>query len=477
MDNLQLVIGLEMHCELKSNAKAFSKGKNSYSDIANINVSPVDMAFPGTLPIVNKKCVANAIKMALILNCDIADEMVFDRKNYYYPDLPKGYQITQCTKPVGINGHIDVEYDGRMIPVTIHDIHMEEDAAALDHLFDTSTIDYNRAGVPLIECVTEPCFYSADEAIAFLEYMRNNYRYAGISDADTKKGQIRCDVNVNLKDKITGKYVTPRVEIKNVNSFANVKDAINYEDCRQRKALRNNDLAELQQETRRFDEEQNVTIRMRSKVDAIDYKYFLDPNILPYPISKEWIEELKREIPILPQERKKIYENEYGLSEYDATVLVKDRAISDFFNELVKLECNPKEASNWVSVNVIAYLNKENIEITEFYLQPLLLKQILDGLNSGLISSKQAKEIFNKALEEKKEPNTYISNDNIQISDMEELNDLIKNILTNSQTQIEAYHNGKTNLFDYFVGQVMKETKGKANPVLTKEILHKELDK
>ena len=255
MTKLQLVIGLEMHCELKSNAKVFSTGVNKYSDTANCHVSPVDMAFPGTLPIVNKKCIEHAIKMASVLNCTLADKFIFDRKNYYYPDLPKGYQITQCTKPIGVNGYIDLPCEDRVIRAEIHDIHLEEDAASLDHFKNTSTIDYNRAGVPLLEIVTEPCFYSADEAVAFLEYMRNVYQYTDISLADTKKGQIRCDVNVNLKNE-KGEYVTPRVEIKNVNSFSNVHDAILYEEKRQLKALEENNLEELVQETRRWDQVQ-----------------------------------------------------------------------------------------------------------------------------------------------------------------------------------------------------------------------------
>ena len=234
MTDLELVVGLEMHCELKSNSKVFSTGKNEYNDIANCNVAPLDMAFPGTLPVLNEKCVYDAIKMAKILNCTIADEMIFDRKNYYYPDLPKGYQITQCTKPVGINGYLDVPSNDKIIRVMISDIHLEEDTASLDHFSNMSTIDYNRAGVPLLECVTTPSIHSADDAIAFLEYMRNIYQYTNISDADTKKGQIRCDVNINLKDS-NGNYVTPRVEVKNVNSFSNIYKVIKYEEERQKK--------------------------------------------------------------------------------------------------------------------------------------------------------------------------------------------------------------------------------------------------
>ena len=476
MSKLQLVIGLEMHCELKSNAKVFSTGINKYSDTANCHVSPVDMAFPGTLPIVNKKCIEHAIKMASVLNCTLADKFIFDRKNYYYPDLPKGYQITQCTKPIGVNGYIDLPCEDRVIRAKIHDIHLEEDAASLDHFKNTSTIDYNRAGVPLLEIVTEPCFYSADEAVAFLEYMRNVYQYTDISLADTKKGQIRCDVNVNLKNE-NGEYVTPRVEIKNVNSFSNVHDAILYEEKRQLKALEENNIMELVQETRRWDEESNSTIRMRTKVDAIDYKYFIDPNIPPIKIDKKWVEKIVNTIPRLPLERQNSYITEYGLSAYDAKILVKDKDIASYFEECINLGLDAKMASNWITVNIVTELNKDNSSIRDFYITPLYLKQILDRITDGTISNKQAKEVFSKALEERKEPQSFISKENSQISNEDELKSIITKIINNNPAQKEAYLNGKTNLFDYFVGQVMKQTRGKANPIKTKEILSEELNK
>lgn len=476
MTKLQLVVGLEMHCELKSNAKVFSTGINKYSDTANCHVSPVDMAFPGTLPIVNKKCIEHAIKMASVLNCTLADKFIFDRKNYYYPDLPKGYQITQCTKPIGVNGYIDLPCQDRVIRAEIHDIHLEEDAASLDHFKNTSTIDYNRAGVPLLEIVTEPCFYSADEAVAFLEYMRNVYQYTDISLADTKKGQIRCDVNVNLKNE-KGEYVTPRVEIKNVNSFSNVHDAILYEEKRQLKALEENNIMELVQETRRWDEETNSTIRMRTKVDAIDYKYFIDPNIPPIKIDKNWVGEIVKTIPKLPLERQNSYMKEYGLSAYDAKILVKDKDIASYFEECINLGLDAKMASNWITVNIVTELNKDNSSIKDFYITPKYLKQILDRIADGTISNKQAKDVFSKALEEKKEPQSFISKENSQISNEDELRGIITEIINNNLGQKEAYLNGKTNLFDYFVGQVMKQTRGKANPVKTKEILSEELNK
>ncbi len=478
-------IGLEMHCEMsETNSKVFSRGRNSYSEIPNSNVVPLDMAFPGTLPVVNKEAVRLALMASMITNCKQPEILQFERKNYYYPDLPKGFQITQETKPnpVGIYGKVEYELNGELKTCRVNNIHLEEDAASLDHFYTTSNIDYNRAGVPLLELVTEPDLHSSDEAVAFLEHMRSVYQYAGISEADSKKGQIRCDVNVSIMDASLDendpKNWGTKVEMKNVNSFGGVRGAIDYEIKRQIEAKENGTYdTEIIQQTRRWDEESGTTIGMRSKVDAIDYKYFVEPNIPKIKLDKKWLDEIRKSIPELAMDRKKKYIEKYGLSSYDAGVLVKEKDISDYFEECVKLGIDPKVASNWVTVNIVGELNKEGILIKEFYLTPEMLKQIIDGINSGILSSKQAKEVFSKALEEKKEPKNYISKDNAQISDEGELTALIVKILDENPSQIELYKGGRDNLFDYFVGQVMKNTRGKANPVMTKEILHKELDK
>ena len=471
----KVVVGLEMHCELKSNSKVFSSAENSYNELANANVRPVDMAFPGTLPVVNKECVRKALLMSMVLNCKQPEYMYFDRKNYYYPDLPKGFQITQMHDPVGVDGNIIIECDDYEKNVLIHDIHLEEDAASLDHYYDTSLIDYNRAGVPLLELVTEPCLSSAEEAVAFLETMRRIYQYCGVSEADTKKGQIRCDVNVSIMDPDATELGT-KVEIKNINSFGNVYDAIIYEVKRQSELKDAGRYDEVVQETRRFDEETGTTIHMRSKVDAIDYKYFVEPNIPKYKIDKKWLDEIRKDIPMLPRERKNKYINEYGLSEYDANIIIKEKEYADYFEKCISLGMDKKQAANWLIVQIIAYLNKYEITLQDFYLTPEYLNQIISELDKGTISSKQAKEIFFKSLEENKEPKNFISKENSQISDINTLNNIIDNIISNNINQANAYKSGKTNLFDYFVGQVMKETKGKANPTITKEILKDKLD-
>ncbi len=474
-------IGLEMHCEVsETKTKVFSPARNSYSDIPNSNVSPIDMAFPGTLPMVNKEAVKMALMASMILKCSQPEYFYFERKNYYYPDLPKGYQTTQETKPIpsGIYGEVEFECNDEIKKVRVNNLHLEEDAASLDHYYATSNIDYNRAGVPLLELVTEPDLHSAEEAVAFLEHMRSVYQYAGISEADSKKGQIRCDVNISLMDASLDEFDPnnwgTRVEIKNINSFGGVRDAINYEIKRQTEILDKGE--EVIQETRRWDEESGTTIFMRSKVDAIDYKYFVEPNIPKFKVTKEFLESIRASITELAMERKKKYIEKYGLSNYDAKILVKEKDVSDYFEECINLGMDAKTAANWVTVQIVAYLNKYEISIKDFYLKPEYLNQIISELDKKTISSKQAKEIFFKSLEEEKMPKTYITKDNAQISDINTLTEIIDKVLSSNEMQINEYKSGKTNLFDYFVGQVMKETRGKANPSMVKDILKEKLD-
>ena len=476
------MIGLEMHCEIsKTNSKVFSPSKNEYSDIPNSSVGPIDLAFPGILPLVNKKCVSLALKASMILNCKQPEYMYFERKNYYYPDLPKGYQITQETKPipVGIYGKVKFVCNDKMKEVRVNNIHLEEDAASLDHYEKTSNIDYNRAGVPLLELVTEPDLHSADEAVAFLEHMRSIYRYADISEADSKKGQVRCDVNISImdadKDETDPKNWGTKIEVKNVNSFGAVRDVINYEIKRQTELKENGTYDEMEQQTRRWDSDKCETIYMRNKANAIDYKYFVEPNIPKFKITKEYLESIRKTIPELADEKRERYIKEYDLSDYDAGVLTKEKNVADYFEKLISLNINAKTAANWVTGQILAYINKNDVTINELYMTPERLKVIIENLENNTISIKQAKEIFTKVLDEKKEPNNYISKENAQISDKDALVEIIDTILENNPKQIEDYKNGRTNLFDYFVGQVMKETRGKANPVITKEILKEKL--
>ena len=478
-------IGLEMHCEIsETNTKVFSSARNSYSSIPNSNIRPVDMAFPGVLPVVNKEAVKMALKTSIVLNCAQPEYMYFERKNYYYPDLPKGYQLTQETKPipVGIYGHVKYECNGEEKSVRVNNLHLEEDAASQNHLYDTTSIDYNRAGVPLLELVTEPDFHSADEAVAFLEHMRCVYQYLDISEADSKKGQLRCDVNVSIMDinldENDPKNWGTKVEIKNVNSFGGVRDAINYEIKRQSKLKDNGEYEKVIQETRRWDEETLSTVSMRSKVDAIDYKYFVEPNIPKYKISKDWIEEIKNEMPILAYDRKKKYMSEYNLSEYDSNILVKEKSISDYFEETISLGTDPKAAANWVNGMILSYLNYNDISIKDFFLTPEMLKELIDLIESKTISSKQGKDVFSKCLEDKKDPKQVVKDEGMmQITDESVIMDVIKEVIIENESQVSKYDPENPRLLDYFVGQIMKKTKGKANPASARTLMKEELDK
>lgn len=484
MDKYKVLIGLEMHCEIsETKTKVFSSALNDYCDVPNSNIRPVDMAFPGTLPVLNKEAVKKSLMASMILGCKQPEYIYFERKNYYYPDLPKGYQITQETKPapVGIYGELKYECDGEYKTVRINNIHLEEDAASTDHYSRYSTIDYNRAGVPLLELVTEPDFHSASEAVAFLETMRTIYQYTGISEADSRKGQLRCDVNVSImdidKDEKNPENWGTKVEIKNINSLGGVRDAINYEVARQIEAKEEGSYDKIEQQTRRWDEATMTTVYMRSKVDAIDYKYFTEPNIPKFKLSQKWLEDIRASIPVLAVERKEKYINEYGLSNYDATILVKEKSISDFYEETIKLGADPKVSSNWMTTMILGHLNKAELEIKDIFLTPAYLVELINLINSGEISSKQSKEIFYKMLEEKKEPKKLVKEMGMkQIGDESTLRPMIVAIIEEHLELIEEYRKGR-NVFDFFVGQVMKQTRGQANPTLTAQIIKEEIDK
>lgn len=485
MNGYKVLIGLEMHCEIsETKTKVFSSAANSYSDIPNSNIRPVDMAFPGTLPVVNKEAIRKALMASLILNCKQPEYIYFERKNYYYPDLPKGFQITQETKPapVGIYGSLTYECGDTSKTVRINNIHLEEDAASTDHYATVSTIDYNRAGVPLLELVTYPDFHSANEAVSFLETMRSIYQYAGISEADSKKGQIRCDVNVSIMDENLDETKEEnwgtKVEIKNVNSFGGVRDAINYEIERQIELKESGEYDKMEQQTRRWDEESGTTIYMRSKVDAIDYKYFIEPNLPKFKLSSEWLESIKASIPKLAPERKEKYINEYGISNYDATIIVKEKAVADYYEDAIKLGANPKSVSNWVTSIILGYLNKNEMTITDLFFTPQMLVDLIKMIEDGKISSKQSKEVFYKSLEDKKEPSLIVEELGIkQIGGEDEILKIVTEVLDEQPSAIETYKQGRTNIVDFLVGQVMKKTKGQANPAMTRNMMISEIEK
>ncbi len=481
----KVLIGLEMHCEIsKTNTKVFSSAKNGYNNAPNTNIRPVDMAFPGTLPVLNKEAVKKALMASMMLSCTQPEYLCFERKNYYYPDLPKGYQITQETKPapIGMYGKLVYECKDEFKTVRINNIHLEEDAASTDHYTSVSKIDYNRAGVPLLELVTEPDFRSAEEAVAFLETMRSNYQYADISEADSKKGQIRCDVNVSIMDasldEANPENWGTKVEVKNVNSFGGVRDAINYEIKRQIELKENGAYDSMEQQTRRWDEESGTTIYMRDKVDAIDYKYFIDPNIPKLKLDPLWLEEIRKEIPVLAFERKQKYMQEYGLSNYDATNLVKEKEISEYYEECISYGVSPKSACNWITSIILGHINKYELKITDIFVTPKMLANLIQVLEKGDISSKQAKEVLYDSLKEDKEPLKIIEEKGIrQIGNDEEILKIVKEVFVENKEAKEQYKSGKTNIVDFLVGQVMKKTRGKANPAMAMQFIKEELER
>ena len=468
------VIGLEVHCELKSNSKNFSRSSNSFSQVPNSNVSVVDLGMPGILPVVNKEAVKNSIKMALALNCEVPKHLTFERKNYFYPDLPKGYQITQFKHPIGTNGYLMINVNGVDKKVLIHDTHLEEDTASLDHYNDYSLIDYNRCGVPLLETVTEPCLNSEEEAIAFLEALRSVFLYCDTSYARSDRGQIRCDVNVSLMEEGATELGT-KVEMKNINSFSSVSKAIISEVKRQKEILENG--GKIAQETRRYDEATDMTYTMRTKEDAIDYKYFTDPNLPPIKLDEDWINEIKEEIPRLQYERYSLYVNEYGVSRKDANTIIREKEISDYYEECITLGGDPVITSNWLTGSLIGNMNKLSLTIKDIKLTPRMLIDLIKMIDDGKISGKQAKEVLEKSLEEEKSPIELVKEMGLsQITDESEIRNIVLEVINENINLVEDYKNGKR-VFDFFIGQIMKKTRGRANPVITSRILKEELEK
>lgn len=467
-------IGLEIHTELNTKSKMFSGSSNTYSTNPNENISVIDLAFPGTLPRVNKEGVRKAIKLALALNCEIPDVIMFDRKNYYYADLPKGYQITQMTKPFGKNGHLDIEVTGVVKRCLIHQIHLEEDSASMTHFDDYSLIDYNRAGVPLIEIVTEPIFNGVDDVIEFLENLRNIIKYTNISEASSEKGQIRVDVNISMKRKGSSTLGT-RAEIKNINSFNTVKEVIISEIKRQEEVLMNGGV--IKQETRRWVDPLKKTVSMRDKVDAVDYRYYIEPNIPVVKISSDFIDEIKNSLPVLPFERYNKYVA-LGVSKKDARVLIKDKKISDFYEECLTLNGNPVSVDNWITTRLLGYLNQTNKSIEEVFIKPEHLVNMIKMVDEGRISTEQAKSVFTYIIEEEKSPEEIVKEKGLeQISDSDEIRKLVNNVLDNNINELQSYKNGKTNLLGFFIGKTIKLSEGKANPSIVSKIVNEEIIK
>ena len=462
------VIGLEIHVELATATKIFCGCSTAFGGDPNTRCCPVCMGMPGALPVFNKKVLEYAVKAGLAFNCDIARNNRFDRKNYFYPDLPKAYQISQLYMPFARNGYIDIETAGKKKRIGIHEIHMEEDAGKLIHseTSDETYPDYNRCGVPLIEIVTEPDFSEADEVIAFLERIKSDLQYMGVSDCKMQEGSIRCDVNLSVRKK--GDKPGTRTEMKNLNSFKAIERAIEYEAKRQKRLLERGE--SIIQETRRWDDARGEGMAMRSKENAQDYRYFPEPDIPPIVISEELILRLKSEQPELASEKKKRYTERFGLSAYDAELLTRDKAVADIFEQTTELVNEPKEAANWLLCQ--SALEKMNIS-------PCVFAEFIGIITAGRVNRSIGREIFAHVFSEGDDfdVNRYITDNNLgMIDDEAAIYDTVRKVLAANPSVVEEYNSGKTKVFGFLVGQCMRELKGKAAPELVnkavKELLY-----
>jgi aspartyl-tRNA(Asn)/glutamyl-tRNA(Gln) amidotransferase subunit B len=474
--NLEPVIGLEVHAQLKTNTKIFCACSTSFGAPPNTHTCPVCLGMPGVLPVLNKKVVEYTLRMALATNCRIPRESRFARKNYFYPDLPKGYQISQYEQPIAEHGFVDIDVNGSRRRIGITRIHMEEDAGKLGHdpHRPVSMVDFNRTGVPLIEIVSEPDIRSPEEAGAYLRQLRSIVRYLAICDGNLEEGSFRCDANVSIRPQGSQTLGT-RTELKNLNSFKHVEKSLQYEISRQQEVLLEG--GQIIQETRLWDPDKNKTISMRGKEEAHDYRYFPDPDLLPLVIDDAWIRRTKESLPELPVEKKKRFMAQYGLPSYDADLLTSDRALADYFENCVNIYSHPKQVSNWMMGALLGLLNTLGKSIDESPVSPENLARLLALIEEGVISGKIAKTVFDE-MGQTGQPAEQIVNEKglIQITDTEALEDVISNIISAHPKEVEAYKNGKTKLLGFFVGQVMKETKGKANPKLVNELMKRQLD-
>lgn len=465
------VIGLEIHAQLQTASKMFSTDSTAFGSGDNENISPVSMGLPGALPVTNKKAIEYSVKTGLALNCKIRERSVFARKHYFYPDLPKGYQISQFELPICYEGHLEFLVEGQKKRVRIERAHMEEDAGKSIHDGSQSLINYNRSGVPLLEIVSGPDITMPVEAAEYTRTVRAILQYLEVCDGNLEEGSMRCDCNVSVMRNDETKYRT-RVEIKNINSFKFIEKALEFEILRQIDVYE--DGGEIVQETRLYDSAKNKTFAMRSKEEAQDYRYFPDPDLLPVTLEKSYIENIKSNLPELPLKKAERFQTELGLPEYDAHVLIQDKTMSDFFEETAKASKNPKAASNWIMGELLRRLNEQNLEFTSNPIKSKDLAELILLIDNNTISGKIAKTVFDEMWKSKKDPKAIVSAKGLtQITDMSQIEALVKGILDKNPGQVADYKSGKTKLFGFFVGQIMKESKGQANPDAVNEILKK----
>ncbi len=483
----EAIIGLETHCQLNTTSKIFCNCSTQFDSPPNTNVCPVCLGYPGVLPVLNEEVLASAVKLGLALNAKIAPYSKFDRKQYFYPDLPKNYQISQYDLPIVEDGHLEIELvDKKTKDVTrktigITRLHMEEDAGKLVHAGSDrlagsthSLVDFNRTGVPLLEIVSEPDIRTGQEAAEYAQELRRLVRYLGISDGNMQEGSLRCDVNISVRP-VGQKEFGTKVEIKNMNSFSAIQKAIEYEIERQIEAVENGE--PIYQETRLWDESNQETISMRKKEGSSDYRYFPEPDLPPLVVSKEQLNTWKEALPELPAEKRQRYEEELGLSAYDARVLTDDREVAQYYESAVNTGADAKLVANWVTQDIAAHLNNNKLSITEIALKPNSLGELVQLIEKGTISGKIAKEILPELLEKGGSPKEIVESKGMtQISDPAEIEQVITALMEANPSEVEKYRGGKKKLKGFFVGQVMKQTGGRADPKLTNQLVEKLLN-
>lgn len=474
--NYETVIGLEVHVELKTESKMFSPSPAHFGAEPNTNTNVIDWGYPGVLPVINQQAVAFGMRAAMALNCEINRSTHFDRKNYFYPDNPKAYQISQLDNPIGYNGWIEIEVAGEKKKIRIERVHLEEDAGKNTHGTDGySYVDLNRQGTPLIEIVSEADMRSPEEAYAYLDALREIVLYTGVSDVKMEEGSMRCDANISIRPYGQEAFGT-KTELKNLNSFNFVRRGLAHEEKRQAKVLNAGGI--IQQETRRYDETSGETILMRVKEGSSDYRYFPEPDLPELEISEEWIQAVKESIPALPAERRRIYKEQYDLPDYDAMVLTLSKEMSDFFEATIAAGGDPKQASNWLMGEVSAYLNSEKLELEDTKLTPENLAGMIQLIQDGTISSKIAKKVFRLLVTKGGNAREVVEKEGlIQLSDPAQLLPVINEILDANQQSIEDFKAGKDRAKGFLVGQIMKKTKGQANPGIVNKLLAEELNK
>jgi len=477
----EAVIGLECHAQLLTNSKLFCSCSTKFGEAPNMNTCPVCLGLPGALPVLNRVAVALAVRAALGLNCRLNPESQWARKNYFYPDLPKGYQISQYDRPLAQHGHIEISLDGVKKRIGVQRIHMEEDAGKSLHegFADSSRntyLDFNRSGVPLIEIVTDPDIRSSAEANDYLKRLKEILEYLDVNDGNMEEGSLRCDANVSVRPVGEQKLGT-RTELKNINSFRFVQKAIDYEISRQIDVIESG--GKIVQETRLWNSNEERTVSMRSKEEAHDYRYFPDPDLPLLAVDREWIKQIEKSMPELPESRRARFMQEYGLSEYDAGVLATTRALADFFEETTKLSGQPKSAANWIMGDLLRFFKDSNTDLKDLSVSPVKPRMMADMISlveKGTISGKIAKTIMEEMCRTGKSPQTIIDEKGlVQISNVDEIDKIVSKVLEENAKTVEQYRQGKTGNFGFFVGQVMKATAGRANPQTVNEVLKKRL--